>query len=117
MAFPQRGCTTAYDPKRDDRTPYQQARFGKGLKGINVWYGAEYTTTLVLDLPMPEGAENAAPIDRRGWCIFERKLSIVRKYAHCFLALSQAANAKGPYWDDLVMACMAGREPRIPRHT
>ena len=36
MSFPQRGCTTAYDPERDDRTPYQQARFKKGLMGINV---------------------------------------------------------------------------------
>ena len=59
---------------------------------------------------MPEGAENAAPIDRRGWCIFERKLSCMRKFAACFLALSQAANADGPYWMDLQKACMAGRE-------
>ena len=57
---------------------------------------------------MPEGAENAAPIDRRGWCIFERKLSCMRKNGTCFLALSQAANADGPYWMDLQMACMAG---------
>ena len=59
---------------------------------------------------MPEGAENAAPIDRRGWCIFERKLSCMRKAGHCFLALSQAANARGPPWLDLQMACQAGRE-------
>ena len=27
-----------------------------------------YVYTLVLDLPMPEGSENMAPVDRRGWC-------------------------------------------------
>jgi len=56
MSLPQRGYTTRYvDDERDadgnlirshdDRTPYQLARFGKGLKGINVWYGAQFTTT------------------------------------------------------------------------
>ena len=37
---------------------------------------------------MPEGALNSAPIDRRGWCIFERRLSSVRKHGECCLALS-----------------------------
>ena len=66
MSLPQRGYTTGYDPERDDRTPYQLERFGRGLKGIKVWYGSEYTTTLVCDWEMPEAAENAAPIDKRG---------------------------------------------------
>ena len=66
MSLPQRGYTTGYDPARDDRTPYQLERFGRGLKGINVWYGSVYTTTLVCDWAMPEAAENAAPIDKRG---------------------------------------------------
>ena len=38
------------------------------LTNINVWYGHMYVFTLVLDLPMPEGSENMAPVDRRGWC-------------------------------------------------
>ena len=50
----------------DDRTPYQLKRFGRGLKSINIWYGSMYTTTLVCDWEMPEAAENAAPIDKRG---------------------------------------------------
>ena len=66
MSLPQRGYTTGYDPARDDRTPYQLERFGRGLKGINVWYGSQFTTTLVCDWAMPEAAENAAPIDKRG---------------------------------------------------
>ena len=32
-----------------------------------VWYGHRYTHTLVLDMPMPEGAQNATPYSRRGW--------------------------------------------------
>ena len=41
MSFPQRGYTSGYDPDRDDRTPYQLARFGGGLKGINVWSASQ----------------------------------------------------------------------------
>ena len=67
MSLPQRGYTSGYDPERDDRTPYQLARFSAGLKSINVWYGHRMVYTLVLDLPMPEGSENMAPVDRRGW--------------------------------------------------
>ena len=77
MSLPQRGYTTGYVPdelgpdgkiikSNDDRTPYQLKRFGRGLKSINIWYGSMYTTTLVCDWEMPEAAENAAPIDKRG---------------------------------------------------
>ena len=114
MSLPQRGYTTGYDAARDDRTPYQLQRFGKGLRSVNVWYGAVYTTTLVCDWPMPDGAENAAPIDRRGWCIFERRLSSVRKDGGCCLTLSQLGARRGPYWEHLVMACKAGRLPPQP---
>ena len=31
-------------------------------------YAAQFLTTFVLDLPMPEGSENAAPVETRGWC-------------------------------------------------
>ena len=36
MSLPQRGRTTGYDKDKDDRTPYQLGRFGRGLGGINV---------------------------------------------------------------------------------
>ena len=65
MSLPQRGYTTGYDPARDDRTLYQLERFGRGL-GESMYGTARYTTTLVCDWAMPEAAENAAPIDRRG---------------------------------------------------
>ena len=35
MSLPQRGYTTGYDPDVDDRTPYQLARFDKGLRGTS----------------------------------------------------------------------------------
>ena len=88
LALPQRGYTTGYDAALDDRTPYELSRFAQGIRSINVWYAAPYVTTLVLDLPMPDGAQNAAPIDKRGWCVFERRLSSITKNSVCCLALS-----------------------------
>ena len=38
---------------------------------------------------MPAGAENDAPVERRGWCLFERALSSLTKDSACCLALSQ----------------------------
>ena len=37
MSLPQRGYTSGYDKDKDDRSEYERLRFGKGLKGINVW--------------------------------------------------------------------------------
>ena len=64
---------------------------------------------------MPVGALNSAPIERRGWCIFERRLSSVRKDGDCCLNLSGLANVDRPTWFDLVIACKAGRyAPQAP---
>ena len=121
MSLPQRGHTTGFVPderdadgklvrSHDDRTPYQLARYGKGLKGINVWYGAEYTTTLVCDFAMSAGADNPAPIDKRGWCIFERRLSSVRKDRRCCLSLSLLPRGDGALdWTDVFRACQSDR--------
>ena len=75
-------------------------------------YGAPYTVTLVCDWPMPAAADNPAPIDKRGWCILERRLSSVRKYGSCCLALSQMPEGE-VYWFDLVMKCQVGRFPPL----
>ena len=75
-----------------------------------VWYGAPYTATLVLDLPMPAGSENAVGIERRGWCIFERRLSSITKHGYCCLTLSRTPeDAADIFWADLADACMADR--------
>ena len=64
---------------------------------------------------MPAGALSPAPIDKRGWCIFERRLSSVRKDAICCLHLSGLAGVEGPRWIDLALACQAGRfAPQAP---
>ena len=114
MSLPQRGYTTKYDPKNEDRTDYQLKRFGKGLKHINVWYGHAFVTTLVCDWPMPAGAQNPHPIDVRGWCVFERNLSSIVKNSACYLQLSLLpADAESMDWDDVVNACKGARRPPL----
>jgi len=113
MSLPQRGYTTGYDPQKDDRTPYQLGRFIKGLGSINVWYGAVYVTTVVCDWPMPECAQNTVPIDRRGWCIFERRLSSIRKDDDCCLCVSQLSSCKLTYLSEVRSAGKAGRFPPL----
>ena len=58
---------------------------------------------------MPAGAENAAGVDKRGWCLFERRLSSIIKTGRCCLTLSRMGERDGDSWRHLVMACMAGR--------
>merc|ERR1711904_391610 len=79
LALPQRGKTGSYDPSWDDRTPLQQARFALGLRCINEWYGHMYATLLIINTPMPLSVDNQCPIDRRGWCIFEKRLGSLSK--------------------------------------
>ena len=43
---------------------------------------------MILNRPMPAGAQNGAPIERRGWCIFERHMSHLVKMARCTLYLN-----------------------------
>ena len=119
MSLPQRGYTTGYDAARDDRTQYQLARFSRGLGSINIPYAAIHLPTLVCDWPMPEGAENAAPIEQRGWCIFEKALSSVRKDGACCLQLSllEGRGTLNEYWQGLEMACKASRAALLPPDT
>ena len=111
MSLPQRGYTTGYDATSDDRTLYEQARFTKGLKSINVWYGHPHVTTLICDWPMPEGAENSAPIEKRGWCIFERRLSGIRSSSDCCLLLGKLVpTGRVRCWTNLLQSCAVGRD-------
>lgn len=91
MSLPQR--LQKHNPaamnERDGRSAYELARFRAGLESINVWYGHPRVTTLVCDWPMPSDSQNGLPIDRRGWCIFEKSLSTCTKASGCFLALSK----------------------------
>eukprot|EP00966_Prymnesium_polylepis_P278662 6437905-Prymnesium_polylepis.1 len=126
MSLPQRGYTTGYIAdefgpngevikSNDDRTPYEQARFAKGLKAINMWYAAQYVTTLVLDLPMPERAENVASVEQRGWCVFERRLSSITKWGDCCLMLSRLPPGTEVMdsWEEFTKACKSVRYPPL----
>ena len=107
MSLPQRGYTQGYDPDSDDRTESELARFGMGLKNINVWYGHHLVTTLVLDWPMPADAENAAPVEKRGWCVFERRLSSITKASACCLTLGRMPDDVRNYFQ-LIRTCVGG---------
>ena len=59
---------------------------------------------------MPAGSENAVGIERRGWCIFEKMLSSMRKSGNCCLTLSQLTQGGGTLqWRDVIDACKANR--------
>ncbi len=124
MSLPQRGYTTGYVPdvlgpdgtveqNKDDRTLYQRKRFAKGLAKVNVYYGHPLIFTLVCDFPMPASAENKAPIDERGWCVFEKYTSSIVKEGDCCLYLSlMPSDAADMDWFDLAKKCSKGA--RLP---
>ena len=113
MSLPQRGYTTGYSPTHEDRTPLELTRFRMGLGSINVWYGAKYATVLVADWPMPDDADNKAPLDKRGWCIFERYLSSISKHSNCCLTLRRTDSCRQRYWNDVATMCKASRLPPL----
>jgi hypothetical protein len=123
MSLPQRGRTTGFVPddvdasgevvkKNDDRTIDQLERFGRGLRNINVWYGAAYTHTLVLNTPMPSAATNKTKYEDRGWCIFECSLSALVKDDFCYLELKGlSGNESG--WQAIRDVCKASRKAPV----
>jgi len=108
MALPQRGRTAGFDPNEDDRTPAEIARFRKGLSHINRWYGHPFVYTLVLNTPMPASAENQHPYDRRGWCVFERRVSGLIKKSNCFLEVAKLSGRRKD-WASIVQECRTQR--------
>ena len=52
-SLPQRSLSC--EPGSDDRTPEEQALFGRALKGINTFYGSLFTKVLLVDSLLPEG--------------------------------------------------------------
>ena len=57
----------------DDRTVEEKATFGRGLKGINEFYGARKTTVLLVDTELPPGPKTNCSKQylERGWCLME----------------------------------------------
>ena len=61
-------------PQKPFATEEDGARFGVSLKAINAWYFHQFTYTLLVTNPPPEGADysNTRLHRDRGWCFFER---------------------------------------------
>ena len=74
-------------PQKPFATEEDGARFGVSLKAINAWYFHQFTTTLLVTTPPPEGADysNTRLHRDRGWCFFEQAASMVVKDRRCLL--------------------------------
>ena len=74
-------------PQKPFATEEDGARFGVSLKAINAWYFHQYTYTLLVTNPPPEGADysNTRLHRDRGWCFFEQAASMVVKTSSCLL--------------------------------
>ena len=76
---------------------------------------------LVLNWPMPEGAENLAPVEQRGWCIFEQQLSSLVKFYGCYLELGKLGDEQDAAdherttrrWREIRRICRAMRPPPL----
>ena len=97
------------DTDMDDRTKEELVIFKKGIDHINEWYAHRHVITMVLDGPMPDDADNKMPIERHGWCVFERNLSCLVKASSCFLLLSKMQSCT---WSVIALECRE-KHPRI----
>ena len=75
----------------DDRTDEHKARFSRALRGINAWYGCQYTFVLLVTTPLPAGHEytNTQQYDGRGWCRAEKLMSAMVKDSFALIDLSK----------------------------
>ena len=107
-------------PQKPFATEEDGARFGVSLKAINAWYFHQYTITLLVTNPPPEGADysNTRLHRDRGWCFFEQAASMVVKDDNCLLDFGayEGATEFGDY-NALPGTCIAqmkaGRKPPI----
>mmetsp|Transcript_47060 Transcript_47060/g.106113 ORF Transcript_47060/g.106113 Transcript_47060/m.106113 type:complete len:527 (-) Transcript_47060:160-1740(-) len=104
MSFPQAGAA------EHALTPDQRTRRREGVGSIHTWYGAHYTHTLVLDVPLPKDAPNPRRIEERGWSIFERRLSSLVKDDFCYLELHGMGSSRDGGWEAVRDACSAVRD-------
>ena len=108
-------------PQKPFATEEDGARFGVSLKAINAWYFHQYTYTLLVTNPPPEGADysNTRLHRDRGWCFFEQAASMVVKDSLCLLDFGayEGATEFGDMKNDGPDTCLgqmrAGRKPPI----
>eukprot|EP00964_Phaeocystis_antarctica_P118083 scaffold81910_cov55-Phaeocystis_antarctica.AAC.1 len=111
-------------PQKPFATEEDGARYGVSLKAINAWYFHQFTHTLLVTDPPPEGAaySNTRLHRDRGWCFFDQAASMVVKDCNCLLDLGayKGATEFGDIYNDEVSnpdTCLkqmrAGRAPPI----
>ena len=108
-------------PQKPFATEEDGARFGVSLKAINAWYFHQFTYTLLVTTPPPEGADysNTRLHRDRGWCFFEQAASMVVKDNKCLLDFGayEGATEFGDFDNDGPGTCLgqmkAGRKPPI----
>ena len=108
-------------PQKPFATEEDGARFGVSLKAINAWYFHQFTYTLLVTNPPPEGADysNTRLHRDRGWCFFEQAASMVVKDSNCLLDFGayEGATEFGAAFNNGPGTCIgqmkAGRKPPI----
>ena len=95
----------------DDRTAEEKATFGRGLKGINEFYGHQLTTVLLVDDELPPGPKtNSKQYLERGWCLMEFYASGIVKGSDCLISLSKLSGDETS-WLYVRINGTAGRAP------
>ena len=95
----------------DDRTAEEKATFGRGLKGINEFYGNQRTKVLLVDDELPPGPKtNSQQYIKRGWCLMEYYASGIVKDSSCLISLSKLSGEETD-WFEVRNKGMAGRAP------
>ena len=95
----------------DDRTAEEKATFGRGLKGINEFYGCKYTKVLLVDCELPAGPKtNSQQYIKRGWCLMEFYASGIVKDWSCLISLSKLSGDETRW----LAVCENGKAGRAP---
>lgn len=78
-------------PQKPYRDVDEEARFGRGLRAINIWYAHPCTHCLLVKNPLPTGASytNTRTYSERGWTFFEERVSALVKDDYCLWDLSR----------------------------
>ena len=95
----------------DDRTAEEKATFGRGLKGINEFYGNFHTKVLLVDDELPPGPKtNSKQYLERGWCLMEFYASGIVKDYRYLISLSKLSGDETE-WLEVRNKGRAGRAP------
>ena len=84
----------------DDRTAEEKATFGRGLKGINEFYGNFHTKVLLVDTELPPGPKtNSKQYLKRGWCLMEFYASGILKDSDYLISLSKLSGDETSWFE------------------